>query len=150
MDEVDACFRPSPWHAHVQEKDRLAKEVTELNETVFSRSFKAPSAWAEREVKYKAEKRDWSSNVQRLQTTIERLREENLGYRAANKAAEFESQMKVGCRGRPGCAELQCVRSKSMPWLHVWLFDGLVVAGIVHSSRCRQFTGLGFSLAGLH
>ena len=80
----------------MQENERLGKEVTELNETVFSRSFKAPSAWAEREVKYKAEKRDWNAQLARLQGTIDRLREENLGYRASNKAAEFEDRLKVG------------------------------------------------------
>jgi len=42
-----------------QEKDALAKEMEDLNSTVFSKSFKAPSAWAEREVKYKMEKRAW-------------------------------------------------------------------------------------------
>ena len=43
----------------MQEKLKLAREVEDLNNTVFSKSFKAPSAWAEREVKYKMEKRDW-------------------------------------------------------------------------------------------
>lgn len=34
----------------MQEKAKLAREVEDLNNTVFSKSFKAPSAWAEREV----------------------------------------------------------------------------------------------------
>ena len=55
----------------------------------------ARSAWAEREVKYKMEKRDWGGKEARLQATIERLRAENLDYRAANKAAEFERRIKV-------------------------------------------------------
>ena len=46
-----------------QEKSRITKEVDDLNNTVLSKSFKAPSAWAEREVKYKAEKRDWEAQA---------------------------------------------------------------------------------------
>ena len=52
------------WRA-LQEKDALAKEVEDLNSTVFSKSFKAPSAWAEREVKYKMERRAWEIEVRR-------------------------------------------------------------------------------------
>lgn len=33
--------------------------MDELRDTMFSKSFKPPSAWAEREVKYKMEKKDW-------------------------------------------------------------------------------------------
>ena len=47
----------------LQENERLQKEVDELNSTVFSKSFKAPSAWAEREVKYKMEKKAWDEQV---------------------------------------------------------------------------------------
>ena len=94
--------------ALAQENERLVKEVTELNDTVFSRSFKAPSAWAEREVKYKAEKRDWTAQVQRLQGTIERLREENLGYRASNKTTEFETRIQVSCTACPPDSCMSC------------------------------------------
>ena len=87
------CTEAPAWGA--QEQERLAKEVTHLNETVFSKSFKPPSAWADREVKYKAEKRDWNAQLARLQGTIDRLRDENLGYREANKTAEFERRIKV-------------------------------------------------------
>ena len=41
----------------------VAKELEDLNSTVFSKSFKAPSAWAEREVKQKMEKRAWEIEV---------------------------------------------------------------------------------------
>ena len=47
-----------------QDNERLNKEVKELHETIFSKSFKAPSAWAEREVKYKMEKRAWEAQVE--------------------------------------------------------------------------------------
>lgn len=42
---------------------RLQSEVEKLNDTVFSKTFRAPSAWAEREVKYKMEKKDWDTQV---------------------------------------------------------------------------------------
>ena len=53
-------------------------------------------------MKYKAEKRDWNVREKALQATIDRLRNENLDYRSANKAADFERQIKVrtlGCAG---------------------------------------------------
>ena len=38
--------------------------MEELNDIVFSKTFKAPSAWADRERKYKMESRDWAEKVQ--------------------------------------------------------------------------------------
>jgi len=46
-----------------QEKERLAANVDELNDIVFSKTFQPPSAWADRERKYKMEKRDWETDV---------------------------------------------------------------------------------------
>ena len=46
-----------------QEKERLALNVEELNDIVFSKTFQPPSAWADRERKYKMEKRDWETEV---------------------------------------------------------------------------------------
>lgn len=79
----------------LQEKLKLAREVEDLNNTVFSKSFKAPSAWAEREVKYKMEKRDWDAESKKLRETITKLEAENARYRAENKAEEFEAQIQV-------------------------------------------------------
>lgn len=42
---------------------KLQGEVDQLNDTVFSKTFRAPSAWAEREVKYKMDKKAWDSQV---------------------------------------------------------------------------------------
>ena len=47
----------------MQEKERLAQTVDELNDIVFSKTFKAPSAWADRERKYKMDARDWDVEV---------------------------------------------------------------------------------------
>ena len=51
--------RPAAPRRALQESERLRHEVDELRDTMFSKSFKPPSAWAEREVKYKMEKKDW-------------------------------------------------------------------------------------------
>lgn len=45
---------------------QLQSEVEKLNDTVFSKTFRAPSAWAEREVKYKMEKKDWDTQVEQF------------------------------------------------------------------------------------
>lgn len=82
-------------HLSLQEKLKLAREVEDLNNTVFSKSFKAPSAWAEREVKYKMEKRDWDAESKKLREAITKLEAENARYRADNKAEEFETQIQV-------------------------------------------------------
>ena len=37
--------------------------MDELNDIVFSKTFQPPSAWADRERKYKMEKRDWETDV---------------------------------------------------------------------------------------
>ena len=73
----------------------MTKEVKELHETVFSKSFKAPSAWAEREVKYKMEKRAWEAQVARLKQDMDALTQENAAYRESNKTAEFEARIQV-------------------------------------------------------
>ena len=79
----------------IQEKEVLAREVEHLNNTVFSKNFKAPSAWAEREVKYKMEKRDWDAEKKKLRDLLQKLESENAAYRASNKTAEFETQIQV-------------------------------------------------------
>ena len=81
--------------ALTQEKEALAREVEHLNSTVFSKHFKAPSAWAEREVKYKMEKRDWDAEKKKLKELLQKLEAENAAYRASNKTAEFEAQIQV-------------------------------------------------------
>ena len=79
----------------MQEKEALAREVEHLNSTVFSKTFKAPSAWAEREVKYKMEKRDWDSESRKLRELVRKVEAENAAYRASNKTAEFEAHIQV-------------------------------------------------------
>lgn len=78
----------------------LAREVEHLNNTVFSKNFKAPSAWAEREVKYKMEKRDWDAESRKLRELVRKVEAENAAYRASNKTAEFETQIQVQAQGQ--------------------------------------------------
>lgn len=80
----------------LQEIERLQKEIQHLNDTVFSKNFKPPSAWADREVKYKMEKRGWESEVQTLKDELKTLHEENEGFRAANRVADFEEKVQAG------------------------------------------------------
>ena len=49
---------------------KLKGEVEKLNDTVFSKTFRAPSAWAEREVKYKMEKKAWDTQVCRSSASL--------------------------------------------------------------------------------
>ena len=108
-----------------QEKEALAREVEHLNNTVFSKHFKAPSAWAEREVKYKMEKRDWDAESRKLREMLAKLEAENAAYRASNKTAEFEAQIQVRdltwlphkgrevcLGGRTFCSPLVCTPNK--------------------------------------
>ena len=81
--------------SELQEIERLQKEIQHLNDTVFSKTFKAPSAWADRELKYKMEKRSWEVELQGFKEQVKSLQEENEGYRAANRAAEFEQNIQV-------------------------------------------------------
>ena len=80
----------------LQDSQRLQTEIQQLNDTVFSKSFKPPSAWADREVKYKMEKRAWEQEKASLKEQMAKLKEENRAYRESNKAAEFEKQVQVG------------------------------------------------------
>lgn len=65
-----------------QDNERLRAEITELNDTVFSKNFKAPSAWAEREIKYKMEKKQWEQQVRNM----------NIGRRRSKRTSMFSSQ----------------------------------------------------------
>lgn len=49
---------------------KLQAEVDQLNDTVFSKTFRAPSAWAEREVKYKMDKKAWDTQVSSFSMSI--------------------------------------------------------------------------------
>lgn len=104
------CVVASPHRAQwcitpdlLQERDRARSELKELHDTVFSKAFKAPSAWAEREVKYKMDKKQWDTEAEMYRAQLAALAAENDAFRAAAKSDEYESRIAV-CRwwGRDG------------------------------------------------
>lgn len=64
--------------------EALVKENQELTETMTSKQFKAPSAWAEREVKYKLERKEWEDSLHGKEVKIIELEKENMMLRSNN------------------------------------------------------------------
>ena len=96
LEKRDRGGKEAPHHSHAAACYQVCGSIAS-GSSHSGAVHRAPSAWAEREVKYKMEKRDWGGKEARLQATIERLRAENLDYRATNKAAEFEKRIKARC-----------------------------------------------------
>jgi chromosome segregation ATPase len=70
--------------AERREAQQLREEVAELNETMTTKTFKAPSAWAEREVKYKQDKRRWEEAQKDADGALTALRQELSVLRSAS------------------------------------------------------------------
>ena len=60
--------------AQKAESERLQTEIERLTETMSSKTFKAPSAWAEREVKYRQDMKRWDEERTALEAEILDLR----------------------------------------------------------------------------
>jgi hypothetical protein len=56
------------------ECERLRGEVDRMQETMSSKTFKAPSAWAEREVKYRQDKKNWEEEKRAMESEMTALR----------------------------------------------------------------------------
>lgn len=56
------------------ECERLRGEVDRMQETMSSKTFKAPSAWAEREVKYRQDKKIWEEEKRAMESNMTALR----------------------------------------------------------------------------
>ncbi|KAL4420581.1 hypothetical protein ABPG75_010237 [Micractinium tetrahymenae] len=76
-----------------QENARLRAEVEELNDTMFSKTFKPPSAWAEREIKYKSEKKQWEEQHKELAARLAALSSEVEAYRGTSKTQQLEDRI---------------------------------------------------------
>lgn len=76
-----------------QENARLKAEVEELNDTMFNKTFKPPSAWAEREIKYKSEKKFWEEQQKELAERVKLLSTEMEAYRGASKTHQLEERI---------------------------------------------------------
>lgn len=83
----------SALEAKGQESERLHAEVQELTDTMTGKTFKAPSAWAEREVKYKQDKRSWEEQQKELADRLAVVQRDLESYRGASKAPEFEERI---------------------------------------------------------
>lgn len=76
-------------------RKQLAEEVMELNEIVNSKTFKPPSAWAERELKYKQEKRQWQEERKAADAEICRLRRQLEEIRNMSGTAALEHRIEI-------------------------------------------------------
>lgn len=83
---------------HTLEQERASKkelqvEVDRLNEITSSKTFKAPSAWAEREVKYKQEKEKWEESRKEAELKMSKMKEELDSLRGTSGAAVLERRI---------------------------------------------------------
>ncbi|PSC71814.1 hypothetical protein C2E20_4927 [Micractinium conductrix] len=76
-----------------QENARLRTEVDDLNDTMFNKTFKPPSAWAEREIKYKSEKKYWEEQHKEVAARVAALTAEMAAYRGTSKAQQLEERI---------------------------------------------------------
>ena len=123
-----ASAEPVQRISWLQEIEKLQKEIQHLNDTVFSKTFKAPSAWADRELKYKMEKRSWEVELQGFKEQVKTLQEENEGYRAANRAAEFEQNIQVVCFSSQALSCMSAKESRSKQYPCTCLFMEAIAA----------------------
>jgi len=76
-----------------EKNETLVKENQELTETMTSKQFKPPSAWAEREVKYKLERKEWEESLHAKQNMIDTLEKENKSLRSNNGTDELNQKI---------------------------------------------------------
>jgi hypothetical protein len=74
-------------------KKELQADVDRLNEITSSKTFKAPSAWAEREVKYKQEKEKWEESRKESELQMAKMKEELDSLRGTSGAAALERRV---------------------------------------------------------
>lgn len=116
--------------------EALVKENQELTETMTSKQFKAPSAWAEREVKYKLERKEWEDSLHGKEVKIIELEKENMMLRSNNgtdalnqKIIDLEAQLVV----------LQRDNQNSKAALHDMQVSSLMSAGEFSMSGVKPF-----------
>ena len=116
--------------------ETLAKENEELSDMMTSKQFKAPSAWAEREVKYKLEKKEWEEALRAKEAEVKHLEAANETLRSAKgtdelnqKIEDLEAQIVVLRR--------ECDQSQAA--LHDMQVSSLVSAGEFSASGVKPF-----------
>lgn len=121
----------------VKEKNEaLVKENQELTETMTSKQFKAPSAWAEREVKYKLERKEWEDGMHAKEAKIVELEKENEILRSDSgtdklnkKIIDLEAQLVV--------LQRECENSKAA--LHDMQVSSMLSDGEFSMSGVKRF-----------
>ena len=76
-----------------ESKRHLEEEVHRLNEITSAKTFKAPSAWAERELKYRQEKQDWNEAQKEADVRVEKMRMELETLRGTSGAIALERRI---------------------------------------------------------
>ena len=94
---------------------KLQADLDQLNDTVFSKSFRAPSAWAEREVKYKMDKKAWDTQVSCLSSHIVYL-----AYQHMLHCSELEHCLQAMCAD--GCCNLHAYTVLSFNMFELIIF----------------------------
>lgn len=74
-------------------KKDLEAEVKRLNEITTSKTFKAPSAWAERELKYRQERERWEETRKEAERRMAKLEIELESLRGTSGAAALERRV---------------------------------------------------------
>ena len=74
-------------------KNNLEAEVKRLNEITTSKTFKAPSAWAERELKYRQERERWEESRKELERKMVKMDVELESLRGTSGAAALERRV---------------------------------------------------------
>ncbi|KAG7671209.1 hypothetical protein Ndes2526B_g02324 [Nannochloris sp. 'desiccata'] len=74
-------------------KKELQVEVDRLDEIISSKTFKAPSAWAEREVKYKQEREKWEESRKEAELKMSKMKVELDSLRCTSGAAALERRI---------------------------------------------------------
>lgn len=74
-------------------RKQLTNEVLELNEIINAKTFKPPSAWAERELKYKQEKRQWEEERKVADAEISTLKKQLEDLRNSSGTSALEHRI---------------------------------------------------------
>ncbi|RMZ57822.1 hypothetical protein APUTEX25_005634, partial [Auxenochlorella protothecoides] len=75
------------------QNEDLRREVASLSETMFGKTFRPPSAWAEREVRYKRDEQAWAEARRELEADRARLAAELAAARAAEDTDDWRARI---------------------------------------------------------
>ena len=106
--------------------EALAKENEELTEMMTSKQFKAPSAWAEREVKHKLDQKEWEEQVRTRDATIKELEAEVTSLRTSQGTAGLEERI-VDLEAQLVASRRECADAKTS--LHELQVSSMMGAG---------------------